>query len=72
MRTIQISDFKKMCSSLLDHLDADGFVITKHGKPIAQVMPFEQKCSSLIGVLKAKITVKGDIMSASAQWDAQS
>ena len=34
---ISASQFKEQCLSLLDHLDADGLVITKHGKPVAKL-----------------------------------
>jgi len=30
---LNASKFKEECLSLLDHLDPDGIVITKHGSP---------------------------------------
>ena len=36
---ISASQFKEQCLSLLDHLDPDGLVITKHGKPVAKLIP---------------------------------
>ena len=72
MKTIKISDFKQRCLSLLERLDPEGFLITKHGKPMARVTPFERDCASLIGALKAKVKVKGDIVSTGVKWDAQS
>ena len=33
--------FKERCLALLDQLDAQGLVVTKHGKPVARVLPYE-------------------------------
>jgi antitoxin (DNA-binding transcriptional repressor) of toxin-antitoxin stability system len=58
----------------LDQLDADGLVITKHGKPVARVLPYDSQDADLIGSLKHKITIRGDIFSTGVRWnvDAQS
>jgi prevent-host-death family protein len=66
------SQFKEKCLSVLDHLDSEGIVITKHGKPVARVTPAQSDCQSLIGILKGKIRVKGNTMSTEVKWDAQS
>ena len=72
MKTIKISDFKQRCLSLLEGLGPEGLLITKHGTPLARVMPFEQDCVGLIGALKGKVKVKGDIMTTGVKWNAQS
>ncbi len=72
MRTISASKFKEQCLSLLDRLDADGIVITKHGKPVGRLLPANQSCASLIGSLKGRIKVRGDILSTGVKWDAES
>jgi len=72
MKTIKISTFKEQCLSLLDRLDPEGIVVTKHGKPVARVLPFEVGSSSLIGCLKGKLKVKGDILSTGVEWNAES
>lgn len=72
MRTIKISDFKQHCLSLLERLDPEGLVVTKRGKPLARVLPFQRDCSALIGALKGKIKVKGDIFTTGMKWNAQS
>ena len=69
---ISATQFKEQCLSLLDHLDADGLVITKHGKPVARVIPASSDCKDLIGSLQGKIRVIGDTLSTGVQWDAQS
>ena len=70
MKTIGASKFKESCLSLLDRLDHDGLVITKHGKPIARLIPYGRKDAELIGSLRHKIEVTGDILSTGADWDA--
>ena len=72
MKTIKISDFKQRCLSLLEGLDPEGLLITKHGKPIARVMPFGRDCAGLIGALKGKVKVKGNITTTGMKWNAQS
>ena len=70
MRTIGAAKFKEQCLSLLDHLDADGLVVTKHGKPVARVLPYDRTDADLIGSLRHKIKVKGDVLTTGLRWDA--
>jgi antitoxin (DNA-binding transcriptional repressor) of toxin-antitoxin stability system len=69
---LNASKFKEQCLSLLDHLGPDGIVITKHGKPIARVIPIESGCAELIGSMRGKVRVKGDILSTGLKWNAES
>jgi prevent-host-death family protein len=39
MKELSVTDFRRECLSLLDHLPEDGIVITKRGKPVARVSP---------------------------------
>ena len=72
MQTIGAAKFKEQCLSLLDQLDAEGITITKHGKPVALLIPYEQEWGDLIGSLKGKVTIKGDIFSTGIRWNAES
>ncbi len=69
METIGAAKFKEQCLALLDRLDADGLVVTKHGKPVAKVIPFGQRDADLIGSMRGLIKVKGDILSTGFDWD---
>ena len=69
-KTIGATRFKERCLALLDRLSPDGLVITKHGRPVARVLPYQQGYSRLIGSLRDRITVRGDIMTAGVRWDA--
>ena len=70
MKTVGAAKFKQQCLSLLDHLDPEGLVVTKHGKPVARVVPYERGFAPLIGSLRDKIIIHGDIMSTESVWQA--
>jgi prevent-host-death family protein len=72
MKTIGATEFKQKCLSLLDQVEPDGLVITKHGKPVAKLVPIHEDSASLIGSLRGKIRVNGDIFSTGRRWDAES
>lgn len=72
MQSIPAARFKARCLSLLDRVGPDGIVITKHGKPVAKLIPIAVDSATLIGSLKGKLTIKGDILSTGLGWDAQS
>lgn len=72
MSTISASKFKEQCLSLLDQVDNEGIVITKHGKPVAKLIRIEFSSASLIGALKGKLKIKGDIFSTGTRWNAES
>jgi prevent-host-death family protein len=72
-KTIPASEFKAKCLRILDHLGPQGVVITKRGKPVARVIPANAVDNSkLIGLMKGKVVVRGDIFSTGRKWNAQS
>lgn len=70
MKKVAAAKFKAQCLSILDHLDPDGIVITKHGRPVARLLPAERASANLIGALRGRIRVKGDIQSTGVKWEA--
>ena len=74
MKTIGAAKFREQCLALLDQLDAEGLVVTKHGRPVARVIPYHRQCADLIGRLQHKVKVQGDIFATGLRWnpDAQS
>ena len=50
----------------------EGIVITKHGKPVAKLIPIGTESASLIGALKGRLTIKGDILTTGTKWNAES
>jgi len=71
MKQIPAAKFKEQCLSLLDQVDKDGIVITKRGKPVAKLIPLGTDSGSLIGSLKGKIKIKGNILSTGVRWNAE-
>ena len=67
---ISIEKFEEQCLTLLEKLDAEGLVITEHGHPIARVIPYSNDPGAVIGSLKGKIAIHGDLLSTGLDWDA--
>ncbi len=70
MKTIGAAKFKEQCLALLDDLGGDGLVITKRGKPVARLLPYERRHAELIGSLSHKVRIRGDIFSTGLEWEA--
>lgn len=70
MKTIGAAKFKEQCLALLDKLTIEGLIITKHGKPVARVVPYPRPSAALLGSLRGKLEVHGDILGTSINWDA--
>jgi len=71
MKQLSASKFKEQCLALLDRVDPEGIVVTKRGKPVAKLIPFGADSADLIGSLKGKLKIKGDILSTGVRWDAE-
>ena len=72
MGTIEAAKFKQECLAILDRLGPEGIVITKHGKPVAKLVPIQTESAALIGSLAEKIKVHGDLLTTGSRWDAES
>ena len=46
-------------------------MITKRGKPVAKLIPIAVESAGLIGTLKGKIEIKGDLLSTGVDWHAE-
>lgn len=71
MRTVQASEFKAKCLALMDDVAATGeiLVVTKNGKPIAELRPYSGgKAGSPFG-LHRDLRVLGDIVAPIAEHD---
>ena len=71
LKQLSASKFKEQCLSLLDRVDPEGIVVTKRGKPVAKLIPFGADSADLIGSLKGKLRIKGQIISTGIRWDAE-
>ena len=70
MKKIAAAKFKEQCLAILDRLGPEGVVVTKHGRPVARVLPMQESSKDLIGALSGRITVKGDLLSTGMSWEA--
>ncbi len=70
VKTIGAAKFKEQCLALLEKLTPEGLIITKHGKPVARVIPYPRESADLIGALRNKIEIEGNILSTGFAWDA--
>ena len=62
MREIGAAEFREQCLALLDQLDAEGLIVANRGKPVARVVPNVSEEAELIGSLRHKIEVRGDLI----------
>ena len=69
---VSATRFKAECLALLDRLDSEGLVITKHGRPVARVIPARSDCGELIGSLKGRLRILGNTKSTGVRWNAES
>ena len=70
---VKASEFKAKCLALLDEVarSGDRLVVTKNGKPVADVVPHQPKKQSPFGILKDSIKITGDIISPiDVEWEA--
>ena len=70
--SIPAGEFKAKCLKLLDKVaeDRQPLIITKHGKPVAQVVPIPAK-KNIVGSMKGSVLWMGDIISPiDVEWDA--
>jgi prevent-host-death family protein len=70
--TIPAGEFKAKCLKLLDQVAADRrpLIVTKHGKPVAQIVPMPAK-KNIIGAMRGSVLWEGDIISPiDVEWEA--
>jgi prevent-host-death family protein len=77
MKTINAAKFKAECLSILEKVDPEGIVITKHGVAVAKLVPIDAEPRALIGALKDKIKLpeskeEDDLFSTGIHWRAHS
>lgn len=71
--TIPAGEFKAKCLKLLDEVaeKRQTLVITKRGKPVAEVVPMPAKQRNIVGSMKGSVKILGDIISPiDVEWDA--
>jgi prevent-host-death family protein len=72
-RTMSAAEFKAKCLQAMEQVAATGdpIIVTKRGKPIAQLAPVARKPKTLRGFLKGRVKTRKDIISpVNVPWDA--
>jgi prevent-host-death family protein len=70
---IAAGEFKAKCLGLIDEVQRQRreILITKRGKPVAKLVPVNERLESFIGSMKGTMEIIGDIVSPiDEQWDA--
>ena len=64
MKTMAAGTFKTNCLAVMDEVQArkESVVITKHGRPVAKLVPVGEARDSIYGFSQGKGTVLGDIV----------
>ena len=73
METIPAGKFKAQCLALLDEVAQtnESLIITKHGKPVAKLVPFDSEKDDTDAQLRHLATFVGDILSPiDDEWEA--
>ena len=73
MHTVKASEFKSKCLALMDEVARTGkpLVVTKNGKPVAELRPHVGTTRKAAGVWKDRLLIKGDIIAPLGdEWDA--
>jgi len=73
MQAIKASEFKAKCLALVDEVQRTGVtvVVTKNGKPIAELRPHRPAPKNVRGVWKGHVIITGDVVSPLGEdWGA--
>ena len=65
MKRMAAGHFKTHCLAVMDEVEAkrEPVVITKHGKPVAKLVPIDTKEDDIFGFMIGKGRICGDVVS---------
>ena len=72
-KTMKASECKAKFLGVLDEVAAthERVIVTKNGKPVAEIVPFVEKPKSITGALKGSVTILGDLDEPlDVEWEA--
>ena len=72
-RVVNVTEFKAKCLALMDEVARTGaaVIITKNGKPVAELVPHRPRKHNARGILKNELFIAGDIISPiDIKWEA--
>jgi prevent-host-death family protein len=64
MQEMSAAEFKARCLALMDRVQKTGepVVITKHGKPVAKLVPASSGADEIFGNMAGRVKIVGDIV----------
>jgi len=64
VREIGAGEFKARCLAIMDQVRETGesLLITKHGKPVAKLVPADSRADEIFGYMAGKVKIVGDIV----------
>jgi prevent-host-death family protein len=74
MKKVAAGQFKNTCLALMDEVQRSGepVLITKHGKPVAKLVPAGPPPDEIFGRLAGRAKITGDIVSATDEdWECK-
>jgi len=74
MKEMPAGKFKTHCLMVMDQVQQSGepVVITKHGKPVAKLIPIPAQEDDIFGFMTGKATIVGDVMNSTPLEDWES
>ena len=65
MKTIPAGSFKARCLAIMDEVKTkrETVVITKHGEPVAKLVPVDRAADEIFGFFRGKGSITGDVVS---------
>lgn len=70
---VSAAEFKTHCLQLMDRVrqERSEVVVTRYGRPVAKLVPYEEEPASPFGWLQGTVTIHGDIIGPIGEvWDA--
>jgi len=64
MKQMPAGEFKAQCLAIMDQVFESGepVLITKHGRPVAKLVPAEKQADDIFGYMAGKAKIVGDIV----------
>jgi prevent-host-death family protein len=64
VKQMAAGEFKARCLAIMDQVCETGepVLITKHGKPVAKLVPVEKQTDDIFGYMAGKAKIVGDIV----------
>ncbi len=71
MKQMPAGAFKVHCLAVMDEVQSkrEAVLITKHGKPVAKLVPADKDTDDIFGFLSGKGKVAGDVVSPAISTD---